>query len=170
MVIIYLSAGITSKDSSEDDKKATLRVINEENSFLNNSVMILTYALMNGEKCFCISSGWKFPFVVQLFYWAHPNVIPHLIGSSSLMGFGWCNPEAASRCSLFGMWNYMPPLYAYISQCSCSGYKVLLLKLPSGNQAKLNLITIATVNLPDTACVSWCSKRAFISVMSQRQM
>ncbi|NXY37914.1 CAHD1 protein, partial [Pomatorhinus ruficollis] len=47
MVIIYLSAGITSKDSSEDDKKATLRVINEENSFLNNSVMILTYALMN---------------------------------------------------------------------------------------------------------------------------
>uniref|UniRef100_A0A8C2NKA2 VWFA domain-containing protein n=1 Tax=Capra hircus TaxID=9925 RepID=A0A8C2NKA2_CAPHI len=47
MVIIYLSAGITSKDSSEEDKKATLRVINEENSFLNNSVMILTYALMN---------------------------------------------------------------------------------------------------------------------------
>ncbi|NXL46978.1 CAHD1 protein, partial [Podilymbus podiceps] len=47
MVIIYLSAGITSKDSSEDDKKATLRVINDENSFLNNSVMILTYALMN---------------------------------------------------------------------------------------------------------------------------
>lgn len=49
MVIIYLSAGITSKDSSEEDKKATLRVINEENSFLNNSVMILTYALMNGR-------------------------------------------------------------------------------------------------------------------------
>lgn len=48
MVIIYLSAGITSKDSSEEDKKATLRVISEENSFLNNSVMILTYALMNG--------------------------------------------------------------------------------------------------------------------------
>ncbi|MBV96623.1 VWFA and cache domain-containing protein 1, partial [Eschrichtius robustus] len=47
MVIIYLSAGITSKDSSEEDKKATLRVISEENSFLNNSVMILTYALMN---------------------------------------------------------------------------------------------------------------------------
>uniref|UniRef100_A0A8C3XJA6 VWFA domain-containing protein n=1 Tax=Chelydra serpentina TaxID=8475 RepID=A0A8C3XJA6_CHESE len=47
MVIIYLSAGITSKDASDDDKKATLRVINEENSFLNNSVMILTYALMN---------------------------------------------------------------------------------------------------------------------------
>ncbi|EGW01018.1 VWFA and cache domain-containing protein 1 [Cricetulus griseus] len=47
MVIIYLSAGITSKDSSEEDKKATLRVINEENGFLNNSVMILTYALMN---------------------------------------------------------------------------------------------------------------------------
>lgn len=49
MVIIYLSAGITSKDSSEEDKKATLRVISEENSFLNNSVMILTYALMNGR-------------------------------------------------------------------------------------------------------------------------
>lgn len=47
MVIIYLSAGITSKDSPEEDKKATLRVINEENSLLNNSVMILTYALMN---------------------------------------------------------------------------------------------------------------------------
>ncbi|XP_023574065.1 VWFA and cache domain-containing protein 1 isoform X2 [Octodon degus] len=47
MVIIYLSAGTTSKDSPEEDKKATLRVINEENSFLNNSVMILTYALMN---------------------------------------------------------------------------------------------------------------------------
>ncbi|KAG9469617.1 hypothetical protein GDO78_020064 [Eleutherodactylus coqui] len=47
MVIIYLSAGITSKDSSEEDKKSTLRVINEENSQLNNSVMILTYAVMN---------------------------------------------------------------------------------------------------------------------------
>lgn len=50
MVIIYLSAGITSRDSSEDGKKTTLRVINEENGFLNNSVMILTYALMNGKK------------------------------------------------------------------------------------------------------------------------
>ncbi|KAL8178525.1 UNVERIFIED_CONTAM: VWFA and cache domain-containing protein 1 [Gekko kuhli] len=47
MVIIYLSAGIISRDSSEDGKKATLRVINEENGLLNNSVMILTYALMN---------------------------------------------------------------------------------------------------------------------------
>lgn len=55
MVIIYLSGGITSKDSSEEDKKATLRVINEENGFLNNSVMILTYALMNGRQCFAIS-------------------------------------------------------------------------------------------------------------------
>lgn len=54
MVIIYLSAGITSKDSPEEDKKATLRVINEENGFLNNSVMILTYALMNGRHCFKI--------------------------------------------------------------------------------------------------------------------
>lgn len=67
MVIISLSAGITSKDSSEDDKKATLRVINEENSFLNNSVMILTYALMNGEKC-CPSNGCKFPLVAQPVY------------------------------------------------------------------------------------------------------
>lgn len=49
MVIIYLSAGITSTDSSEDGKKTTLRVISDENSFLNNSVMILTYALMNGK-------------------------------------------------------------------------------------------------------------------------
>lgn len=55
MVIIYLSGGITSKDSSEEDKKATLRVINEENGFLNNSVMILTYALMNGRQCFTSS-------------------------------------------------------------------------------------------------------------------
>uniref|UniRef100_F7DFT1 Cache domain-containing 1 n=1 Tax=Xenopus tropicalis TaxID=8364 RepID=F7DFT1_XENTR len=47
IVIIYLSAGITSKDSSEEDKKATLRVISEENSLMNNSVMILTYAIMN---------------------------------------------------------------------------------------------------------------------------
>lgn len=52
MVIIYLSAGITSTDSSEDGKKSTLRVINDENSLLNNSVMILTYALMNGKKLF----------------------------------------------------------------------------------------------------------------------
>nr|XP_014353389.1 PREDICTED: VWFA and cache domain-containing protein 1 [Latimeria chalumnae] len=47
MVIIYLSSGVTSKDSSEEDKKATLQAINEENGSLNNSVMILTYALMN---------------------------------------------------------------------------------------------------------------------------
>ncbi|XP_048395492.1 VWFA and cache domain-containing protein 1 isoform X2 [Stegostoma tigrinum] len=47
MVIIYLSSGITSKDSSEEEKKATLSVISEENGHLNNSVMILTYALMN---------------------------------------------------------------------------------------------------------------------------
>lgn len=69
MVIIYLSAGITSKDSSEDDKKATLRVINEENSFLNNSVMILTYALMNGERCLGFP-GQKIPFpgTAQLVY------------------------------------------------------------------------------------------------------
>ncbi|XP_063283945.1 VWFA and cache domain-containing protein 1 isoform X1 [Pelobates fuscus] len=47
IVIIYLSAGITSRDSAEDDKKSTLRVIHEENALLNNSVMILTYAIMN---------------------------------------------------------------------------------------------------------------------------
>lgn len=100
MVIISLSAGITSKDSSEDDKKATLRVINEENSFLNNSVMILTYALMNGEKC-CPSNGCKFPLVAQPVYWAHPSVIPRPFGSSLLIDFGPWNPEAVSRCCLF---------------------------------------------------------------------
>lgn len=48
MVIIYLSSGITSRESSEQDKRATLSVVREENRHLNNSVMILTYALMNG--------------------------------------------------------------------------------------------------------------------------
>ncbi|KAK7888987.1 hypothetical protein WMY93_024547 [Mugilogobius chulae] len=48
MVIIYLSSGITSRESSEKEKKATLSVVREENRLLNNSVMILTYALMNG--------------------------------------------------------------------------------------------------------------------------
>lgn len=66
MVIIYLSAGITSKDSSEEDKKATLRVINEENGFLNNSVMILTYALMNGRHCLEISFQMKVPSKQEL--------------------------------------------------------------------------------------------------------
>lgn len=47
MVIIYLSSGITSRDSSEQEKRATLSVVREENRHLNNSVMILTYALMN---------------------------------------------------------------------------------------------------------------------------
>ncbi|KAK7889929.1 hypothetical protein WMY93_025489, partial [Mugilogobius chulae] len=47
MVIIYLSSGITSRESSEKEKKATLSVVREENRLLNNSVMILTYALMN---------------------------------------------------------------------------------------------------------------------------
>lgn len=61
MVIIYLSAGITSKDSSEEDKKATLRIINEENGFLNNSVMILTYALMNGRQRSRLSFQMKVP-------------------------------------------------------------------------------------------------------------
>lgn len=49
MVIIYLSSGVTSRDSSEYEKKATLNVIKEENRHLNNSVMILTYALINGN-------------------------------------------------------------------------------------------------------------------------
>ncbi|KAM9529081.1 VWFA and cache domain-containing protein 1 isoform 1-T2 [Salvelinus alpinus] len=47
MVIIYLSSGITSRDASEHEKRDTLRVVKEENRHLNNSVMILTYALMN---------------------------------------------------------------------------------------------------------------------------
>lgn len=48
MVIIYLSSGTTSRESSEPEKRATLSVIKEENRHLNNSVMILTYALMHG--------------------------------------------------------------------------------------------------------------------------
>ncbi|KAM4575122.1 VWFA and cache domain-containing protein 1 [Fundulus diaphanus] len=47
MVIIYLSSGVTSRESSELEKRATLSVVREENRHLNNSVMILTYALMN---------------------------------------------------------------------------------------------------------------------------
>ncbi|XP_027002706.1 VWFA and cache domain-containing protein 1 isoform X3 [Tachysurus fulvidraco] len=47
MVIIYLSSGVTSRDSSEHEKRATLNVVKEENRHLNNSVMILTYALIN---------------------------------------------------------------------------------------------------------------------------
>ncbi|XP_024134562.1 VWFA and cache domain-containing protein 1 [Oryzias melastigma] len=47
MAIIYLSAGVTSRESSEQDKRATLSVVREENRHFNNSVMILTYALMN---------------------------------------------------------------------------------------------------------------------------
>lgn len=50
MMIIYLSSGITSRESSEQEKKATLSVVREENRHLNNSVMILTYALMNGKS------------------------------------------------------------------------------------------------------------------------
>uniref|UniRef100_A0A4W5RTY2 VWFA and cache domain-containing protein 1 n=1 Tax=Hucho hucho TaxID=62062 RepID=A0A4W5RTY2_9TELE len=50
MVIIYLSSGITSRDASEHEKRDTLRVVKEENRHLNNSVMILTYALMNGRN------------------------------------------------------------------------------------------------------------------------
>lgn len=48
VVIIYLSSGVTSRESSEQEKRATLSVVREENRHLNNSVMILTYALMNG--------------------------------------------------------------------------------------------------------------------------
>lgn len=50
MVIIYLSSGITTRESSEQEKRATLSVVREENRHLNNSVMILTYALMNGRS------------------------------------------------------------------------------------------------------------------------
>lgn len=49
MVIIYLSSGVTSPDSSDREKRETLSVVKEENRHLNNSVMILTYALMNGN-------------------------------------------------------------------------------------------------------------------------
>lgn len=48
VLIIYLSSGVTSRESSEQEKRATLSVVREENRHLNNSVMILTYALMNG--------------------------------------------------------------------------------------------------------------------------
>ena len=48
MVIIYLSSGLTSRDGSEQEKRATLSMVKEENRHLNRSVMILTYALMNG--------------------------------------------------------------------------------------------------------------------------
>lgn len=51
MVIIYLSSGLTSRDGSEQEKRATLSMVKEENRHLNNSVMILTYALMNGTIC-----------------------------------------------------------------------------------------------------------------------
>ncbi|KAG7259506.1 hypothetical protein CRUP_009346 [Coryphaenoides rupestris] len=47
MVILYLSSGVTTRETSEQEKRATLSVIREENRYLNNSVMILTYALMN---------------------------------------------------------------------------------------------------------------------------
>lgn len=50
MVVIYLSSGITTRESSEQEKRATLSVVREENRHLNNSVMILTYALMNGRS------------------------------------------------------------------------------------------------------------------------
>lgn len=50
VVIIYLSSGVTSRESSEQEKRATLSVVREENRHLNNSVMILTYALMNGSS------------------------------------------------------------------------------------------------------------------------
>ncbi|CAL8346639.1 unnamed protein product, partial [Gadus morhua 'NCC'] len=47
MVILYLSSGVTTRETSEQEKRATLSVVREENRYLNNSVMILTYALMN---------------------------------------------------------------------------------------------------------------------------
>lgn len=50
VVIIYLSSGVTSRESSEQEKRATLSVVREENRHLNNSAMILTYALMNGTS------------------------------------------------------------------------------------------------------------------------
>ena len=50
MVILYLSSGVTTRETSEQEKRATLSVVREENRYLNNSVMILTYALMNGRS------------------------------------------------------------------------------------------------------------------------
>ena len=50
MVILYLSSGVTTRETSEQEKRATLSVVREENRYLNNSVMILTYALMNGRN------------------------------------------------------------------------------------------------------------------------
>ncbi|XP_042191042.1 VWFA and cache domain-containing protein 1 [Callorhinchus milii] len=47
MVIVYLSSGTTSRGGSEAEKAATLSAVSEENRRLNNSVMLLTYALMN---------------------------------------------------------------------------------------------------------------------------
>lgn len=52
MVIIYLLVGIILKDFLEEDKKAIFRVISEENSFLNNFVMIFIYVFMNGRQRF----------------------------------------------------------------------------------------------------------------------
>lgn len=63
MVIIYLSSGVTSRESSEQEKRATLSVVREENRHLNNSVMILTYALMNGTR----------PPTIQI------SICPHLL-------------------------------------------------------------------------------------------
>ncbi|XP_075930052.1 VWFA and cache domain-containing protein 1 isoform X1 [Petromyzon marinus] len=47
MVIVYLSPGVTGASPGDDEKRQTLAVVATENAALNNSVMILTYALMN---------------------------------------------------------------------------------------------------------------------------
>ena len=66
MVIIYLSSGITSRESSEQEKRATLSVVREENRHLNNSVMILTYALMNGRLLLFKSVDFHQDFMITL--------------------------------------------------------------------------------------------------------
>lgn len=78
------------------------------------------------------------------------------------MDFGPCNPQAISRCCLFNVRNPVPQ-YAYIAKCSCSGCKRFLPRKSSGNQTELNLITVATVNLPGIASVP-CSHRMSIHV------
>ncbi len=49
MVIITCHQASPPRDSSEREKRATLSVVKERNRPTHNSVMILTYALMNGE-------------------------------------------------------------------------------------------------------------------------
>lgn len=90
-MIIYLSSGITSRESSEQEKKATLSVVREENRHLNNSVMILTYALMNGRSCVtCQVAVIDFHLESITVLWKHVSL--------TLWGF---NEDLVSRVHLF---------------------------------------------------------------------